>query len=158
MPEISDIVSIVALVIAATSLYRTRKQTELENKYNETSSKLAEFQLRLVEEEHRQENTADISAYFYKDFKNSYRLAVVNVGRKSAKNLTLRVVLTEGERSPLIPSDVEAKFPVSQIHPGQEIYLIAAITLSMKNVFDIEVGWENPDGRKESKLMSVSLP
>lgn len=158
MPEISDFVSITAVIIAATSLYRTRKQTELENKYNETSSKLAEFQLRLLEEEHRQENTADISAYFYKDFKNSYRLAVVNIGKKPAKNVTLEVVLAEGERSPLISSDVEAKFPANQLHPGQEIYLIAAITLSMKNVFEFKVNWENPDGKKESKLMSVSLP
>ncbi len=158
MPEIIDLVSIVAVAISVVSLYRTRKQNELINKYNETSSKLAEFQLRLLEEEHREENTADISAYFYKDFKNNYRLAVVNAGKKSARNVELSVSLEEGEYNPLIPSDLSSKFPVKELHPGQEVYLIAAITFGMKNVFEFEVSWENPDGHVANKSLTLSLP
>ena len=72
--EISDGVAIIAVIIAAVSLYRTRKRNELENKYNETSSKLAELQLLILEQEEKNKNNADITAYFYKDFNSHYRI------------------------------------------------------------------------------------
>jgi hypothetical protein len=44
------------------------------------------------------------------------------------------------------------------LHPGEEIHLLAAITLSMTPVFEAETTWTNPDGNTVKKKSMLTLP
>jgi hypothetical protein len=158
MTDVGDGVALIAVVISFMSLYRTRKQHEIENKYNEMSSKLAELQVRILEREETERNSAIVAAYFYKDAKSQCRISVRNNGPSPAHNVQFTLNIPEGQRSPLIESDVNSKFPAKVIHPEEEICLLASIRLGMKTAFDAQLAWTNPDGKTVSKESLLTLP
>ncbi|WP_158303840.1 hypothetical protein [Saccharophagus degradans] len=156
--NISDGFSLLAVIIAFVSLYRTRKQNEFENALNLANSKLAQLQLEILEREEKKNSSADVGAYFYLDGKSNYRIAVRNNGKATASNVMIEVRVSGEDRSPIIKSDLADKFPVKRLAPEAEIYLYASITLDMKPVFDALISWVNPNGETETKELKLSLP
>lgn len=156
--DIGDGISLIAVLIAFVSLYRTRKQNDIENKLNEASLKLTQLQLKTLEMEEVINNSADIGAYFYLDGKSQHRVAVCNKGNAIARNVNFNIKTVRGGKSPLVQGDFDVKFPASSLLPGEEIYLLAAITLDMSPAFDVMVSWDNPDGKSKIKEFRLSLP
>ena len=155
--SIGDGLALIAVVIAFVSLYRTRKQTEMENKLNENASKLSELQLTILERQEKENSSADVSAYFYLDNTSNCRVVVCNKGKASAHNVTFDLRVSGEERSPLLHDGLSSKFPVDTLSPGDEIYLIAALTIDMPPVFDAVITWNNPDGTPNTKELKMSL-
>ncbi len=62
--ETSEYIALIAVIISFVSLYRTRKQNEIINRFNEISSKLAEMQLSNLGREEQERNSAILTAYF----------------------------------------------------------------------------------------------
>ena len=87
---------------------------------------------------------------------NGYRFYVKNTGNDVAYNVKFNLLLKEGASSPLT-SDVKEVFPVVELHPNDEVSVLAAISMGMSSKFDIELTWESSKGEKESKRTSVTL-
>jgi hypothetical protein len=153
----SEYIALLAVVISFVSLYRTRKQTEIENKFNELSSRIAEIQLRRLEEEEQKKKSADVHAYFYKDYNNNYRVAIGNGGEVEAMDVNIEIDLHGSHRSPIIESEMKSKLPVKILHPGQEVYLVASLSLNMPTSYNCVLTWNNPDGKSVSKDIVLSL-
>ena len=85
-----------------------------------------------------------------------YRFYVKNTGNDVAHNVKFNLLLEDGESSPLT-SDVKEVFPVAELHPDDEISVLAAISMGMRSKFDVELTWESSNGEKQSKRTSVTL-
>lgn len=156
--SISDGIALVAVIVAFLSLYRTRKQTEFENKLNETASKLTQLQLEILKREEEEKSSADIGAYFYLDGNGSYRVAVGNKGQAVASDVTFQLYVAGENRSILVAGDAAEKFPANSIRPGEEIYLLASVTLDMTPNFIAISSWKNPNGELKERQFQMSLP
>lgn len=156
--SISDGIAVVAVIVAFVSLYRTRKQVELESKLNETASKLTQLQLEILQREEEERSSADIAAYFYLDSDESYRVAVVNIGQAAARDVTFQLNSAGENRSILVADDASEKFPASSIRPGEEICLLASLTLDMAPNFTAITSWKNPNGKLKERQFQMSLP
>ncbi len=155
--DTGEYVALIAVIISFVSLYRTRKQKEIENRFNQLSSKIAEIQLQKLEKEKKENNSADMTAYFYKDYKDNYRIAISNIGAVPGTDVTLEIGHAEGGRSPLIESDAKSKLPVKILHPDTEVHLLLAISMGMPTSYDVILSWKNPDGQKVEKSLVLSL-
>ncbi|MCR6652723.1 MAG: hypothetical protein NVV73_15145 [Cellvibrionaceae bacterium] len=156
--SIGDGIAFLALIIAFVSLYRTRKQTELENQMNVAISKLNELQLKALEREEDAKQSADIGAYFYLDGSGNYRLSVVNMGQASATNVGFKMKCKGQDTMPFPNGELASKFPKSKLKPGDQVYLLTDIHLGMPSEFIATSSWQNPSGELKTKKFEVSLP
>lgn len=156
--SISDGIAVVAVIVAFVSLYRTRKQVEFENKLNETASKLTHLQLEILQREEDEKNSADITAYFYLDRDERYRVAVVNIGQAVARDVTFQLNVAGENRSILVAGDASEKFPASSIRPDEKVYLLTSIDLNMAPNFTAITSWKNPNGELKERKLQMNLP
>lgn len=74
-----------------------------------------------------------------------YRFYFKNIGSGVATNVNFKLVLEEGKSTPLT-SDYEEVFPVKELHPGDEVSVLAAISMGMGSKFDSILSWDDSDG------------
>ena len=105
--------SVVSLIIAATSLIRTRKLAAEQLRLDGVMADLARKQLEQIE---AQEHDDKIPVFNVTMGKLGYRynLIIANRGNASANNLEMELV--DCERSPLY--NVDGKFPWPELRPG----------------------------------------
>lgn len=156
--SIGDAISLVALIIAFVSLYRSRKQGEMEKRMNELTVKLQEIQLGSLLKEEELKNSADIFVYYYLDGNGGHRLAIKNGGSVSAKNLKFEEVIEENSESIFAGNELEDNFPIAKLMPDHEIYLHLNIHLNSSSRIIAKATWENPDGSSKEKEIAVDLP
>ena len=87
---------------------------------------------------------------------NGYRFYIKNTGNDVAYNVDFKLLLKNKEHSPLT-SEVNEIFPIAELHPGDEVSTLAAISMGMGSKFNAELTWETSNGEKKSKRTSVTL-
>lgn len=85
-------------------------------------------------------------------------MAVGNKGQAVASDVTFQLNVAGENRSILVAGDASEKFPASSIRPGEEIYLLASVTLDMAPNFTAISSWKNPNGEHKERQFQMSLP
>ena len=145
--ETSDIIAALALfvLIALCQNHRT----------NQRQKPLLELQLEKEKEERESKSKADIQARYYDIGSNKKRLKVSNVGLASARNVKL--TFDEESGVPLIPNDVESKFPIDVLEPKNSVDLIVSDHLKTPRKHSINVEWGDDFKTDNSKSITLTL-
>lgn len=153
---IGVLIALLAIVISFVSLNRTRKFSERQIALQEETARLSALQRRILEREEEDRNKSDVDAYIYKA-ERGYRIGIRNTGNVEIRNVRIFVNATEGRTSPLVQSEVSEKLPVDKMRPGDEINLIAALTLETGTTFEAHIKWDTVEGETYSSERMLSI-
>lgn len=146
--ETSDIIAGLALFISMIALWQNHRTSQRQKP-------LLELQLEKEKEERESKSKADIQARYYDIGANKKRLKVSNVGLASARNV--RLTFDEESGTPLIPKDVESKFPIDVLEPKNSVDLIVAVHLGTSRKHSINVEWDDDFKTDNSKSITLTL-
>ena len=148
------VVSLVSVVIAMTSLVRTRGLNERQLQLQEITSQLAERQLGQIEQAERERALPGLRVELAKIGK-SYRFLLVNRGASSAFHLTFEFV--DCADPPVSRGELAEKFPYPELKPESRVRLLAAIHMGSPRVFTVRLAWKDAAGNDYSEVFTVSI-
>lgn len=149
-------VSVIAVVIAAVSLVRTRTVQRKQLELQALAAALARKQLTLLQQDEETKNKANITVELVEAGRTDFRFVLSNQGKAAATKVNLGVAKNSSD-NPLLADECERKLPYPRLEPGQSFTLIAALHMGSAMSYAIHLNWENPDGSKESRDVDVSL-
>lgn len=144
----SAIVALVALIISVISMHKA-------NKFGSTADRLNQMLIERERAEGIASKKADLSANMIKTDKSDYRLKIFNRGKCAAYNV--RLIDLAGDRSVLISSDIQRKFPRPILEQHQSVELIAAVTLSAGPSGHIKLQWDDETGTDHEKELTPTI-
>jgi len=89
------------------------------------------------------------------DSKHGRRFYVTNNGAITAYEVMFSLIGLTNDNSPLV-NDYEEVFPVPELHPGDEVSVIAAIDSDSPLKFDAKLTWKNSDGIQNKKIFTIT--
>ncbi len=124
-------------------LAEARRDAELKDIEDEDARSRAEEKLR----ESRKQNSdnANLRARMAATSKNNYRFYVKNVGKGIGYNVEFRLKSEHGQPNPL-SGDYKEVFPVKELHPEDEVSILANLSIGMGSKFEAILTWLNEDG------------
>lgn len=145
---ITLLISILALVVSMYTFAQQRKLQREANELQRANSELAKRQLGLLKEDQRKGQQAELTLLLGGN-QGAHILTVRNTGRAIASNVSIESV---SDFSPLVPQQIESRFPLDILAPGDEVRLAAAIYAESPDNFKLRLRWNDPDGtsRKEA--------
>ena len=150
----SDIISLIALILAGYTTFKTIAFNKKQQELDERTDMLNKLLIRKENKEAISEFRADISANFIKIGSNNHRLKIVNKGKGTAKNVRIKCVENHGC---LIESDIDRKFPIQIFESFQHVELIASSALNSNDTLVIELIWDDETGKDNSKILTPVL-
>lgn len=147
--------SVLATVISTVALYRGhrlgKEQVELQSKQAE----LAALQHKMTVHDAQEQSTADLRAFFIGSG-TRWRMILENAGRGAARNVRLADATGNMAPEPLIVSECERHFPLTEPRPGQSIALIAALHLGIGLPVPMIVTWDDDSGVDHQREIHVT--
>lgn len=89
-------------------------------------------------------------------FGGDRRFVVQNLGGSSAYDVDFKVDSENGKNSPVLGSELEKTFPVSELESGHHVSLSAIITTGTGIRFQAVVTWRNRDDTREERSFQLS--
>lgn len=148
--DASDIIAIGALIISAISLWQNYKYSKKQEDVISLEKKLNALLIQKEEEEKNYKLQADIKGRYYKVGKN-YRLKIWNDGAGLAKN----VEIIEHDNSPLLDSDIKAKFPLD-LESKQNVDLMASVSFNIPSKHELKLSWLDGNGQVIQKTLTLT--
>jgi hypothetical protein len=139
---------VIACISAFISILAIAGQRKLQREANDlqrATAALARKQLEILENEEKSKNRANIKLDLLRSG-SGYRFRLENIGNQNARNVNLKLVLSNEKDDPIIKSEYKEKLPAPHLAPGSSISLIAALSLSSPTAYNAIVSWVNPDG------------
>ena len=152
---ISTLVAVIAIIISLISLQRTRLFNERQLQFLAENDKLIRLQKSQLEQAEQQKTVSDISVYVY-NAANGQRLGIVNSGRVTVENVTLKYVEQAGYSNPFIPSELSEKLPFKRIHPGDEHNVILTLHNQTPMSFEVQLEWQANGGLQYQKTITIT--
>lgn len=151
---ISLLVSVVAAIISAVALVRSRQNHKQLIELERVHAELSQIQIAEIEERERQAKKATLRCRMEKH-EDHYRFVITNTGQATATDIHFG--LEQGnEHNPLIHGDFEDKIPFPSLSSGDSYYLLAHIPLSVRQpAYFISLRWQNEDGQQDRILQTV---
>ena len=137
------LISILAAIVSTVSLVRTRKIAAQQIELEKVTAALSKKQLEKIIESEEEASTAFIEVSLH-SYGTNNQLVITNTGGAEAKNISIKIL---GDYDPTEKGDFESKIPIKSLRPGNSVSLLAASEYGTPSSFDIEVTWENPDGK-----------
>ena len=153
---VSVILSGIAVLVSLVVWNGQRRLQREANELQRVTSDLSKKQLQLINEQESAKHQAKLSLDLVRDGK-SYRLILSNKSSADALAVDLRPTGTASEESFLIESELAEKFPHKRLRSGEQIRLIAAITLGSPLLSTFHVTWHNANGSTAMEEFTVSL-
>jgi|SRR5690554_4561243 len=152
--SLGDIIAALALALSVYATWRSHrfkaKETELMDLQGKVNSLILEKEQR--EAEHA--GQAELGASFVSIGSKKHRLKVFNKGKVPAHDV--KVTFLDG--NDVVPdSEIEDKFPMEHIDPGQAVELIAAVHMGTKRKHAIRLTWNDPGGPERVKDVYPTL-
>lgn len=152
--SLGDIIAAVALLFSGYATWRSRGLRKKEEELIEIQHKLNALMLDKEEREAQSENTADLGANFITLGSKKHRLKIFNKSKATAYQVSLE--LPEGNDC-IIDSDLQEKFPMEAMEPGQSVELIAAFSMQTKRKHAIKLQWKNAAGDPFEEVAHATL-
>lgn len=149
-----DIIAALALVLSAYATWRSHRFKEKQEEFLDIQRKVNALVLEKEEREAAQANQADLGANFFSLGSSKHRLKVFNRGRAIAHEVEIAF---PGGNDVVIQADVQDKFPMETMEPGQSVELIAAVHTGTKRKQVIRLTWKDADGREQEKIVHATL-
>lgn len=146
--------SLISVIIAITSLIRTRKIAAEQLKLEKITAKLAEKQMSQIDEAAHEKTQPKLNVTLTKIGK-SHRFLIVNRGEGSAFNLTFELI--DCPNSPLSQSEVDEKFPFQELKSQSSVRLLAGIYMGCPRVYRVRLTWNDSSAINYSEEFHVSL-
>lgn len=149
--NVSDILALIAILIAAYSFKKTIDFNKKQNEFVETNDRLNKLLIEREKEELLTKNSADLTANFIKAGSGNYRLIVFNRGQSAAKDV--RIEIMEGHDI-FITGDINTKFPLEILERQQSVKLIAAVDNQSSNKAKIKLVWNDESGNDKFNIIT----
>ncbi len=157
-------VSLVSVIIAVTSLIRTRKVAaeqlclsqehlqlaEKQLQFDEIAAQLASKQIEQLENDEHEKRQPRFHVDVTKLGK-SYHFLVANRGDGSAYNLNFALI--DCTDSPVSP---EEKFPVPELRSQARVKLLAGIHMGSPRKYHVRLTWDDSEGNQHSDDFHVT--
>ena len=153
---ITAAIAILALIIPFVSLFRTRKINEKQLVFQEEEYRKNKLERQVLEREEEEKTKSDVSVYPYQAA-SGYWLGIVNSGNIPVTDVNIHIEPHKGKSSPLVPEECDEKLPISHMIPGDEIYLIVAISFDTGTSFTANLEWKTGNGENHHKELLLSI-
>lgn len=150
----SDVVAVLALLLAGVSFVQTARFNRRQNQFAETAARLNELLIARETGESAQQRRADVSANFVKVGQSNYRLKIFNRGEATAREINLELL----DAAELISErEMQQKLPIPQLERHQVVELIASIHMNSPRRARLRLTWNDEAGAGHSKEMSADV-
>ena len=149
---ITTLVSLLAVIVASVSLYRTREIASQQLELERTTSELSRKQLEIIAAEEKALQKAHIDVEL-EGYGADWRFVITNNGAAEASDVNFYL---EGEGNPLVANDYAEKIPIRALKPGKSISIYAALSMGVPRQYTTNVRWNNPDGTQDKDSYIVS--
>lgn len=138
---ISVCASILAVIIAGTSLFGSFRNSKRQLNLEQKTADLAEEQLRLIGEQKLQNTTPKLDAEIIKAGASN-RLVISNIGKVEVREVSFSCV-----GMPVPSDEYRRKVPIPSLRPGKSVEFIAYKDLSsIDDKYKLDIRWNNIDG------------
>jgi len=144
-------VSLLAIIVSAVSLVRTRKIAAQQLDLEKITAELSKKQLEKIIKSDEDALKASVEVVLQSSGNNN-ELIICNNGRAEAKNVSIKVL---GDYDPTVKGDFDSKIPIKSLRPGKRVSLFASGEFGTPSSYDIEVTWDNPNGEKCTDIQTV---
>ncbi len=144
--------SIVAVVISAVSLVRTRKLAAEQLELARVTAELSRLQIKEISEQDALKTKPQLNVAITK-IGNSSNFIISNTGQGSAFDLNMELI--DCQDSPLL-NDVNEKLPCPEMKPNSRIKLLAAMHLSSPLTYQVKLLWKELSGEQKAETYWVS--
>lgn len=147
MMEFSDIISLIALLIAVLSL-------GMNFWFNWHQLPLLRHSLKKSQVEALEEKKADIGVKLVKLGNSKYRVKIFNRGKAAARNV--RIELPDSNN--MIPDhEIRDKFPMEVLEQHDSVDLIAAVHIGTPRKHEVLLKWEDDHSDSNEKISYLTL-
>jgi len=140
--QLSLFVSIVAVVISAVALVRSRKIAEKQLELEQHQADLARKQLEQIAQQERQAELAAVDVQL-EGYGTTYELIIQNLGQAEARNVDIQWT---SEPPRFYDGEVDSKLPIRRLKPGGNLSMRIALHLSSPRSYEGRITWSNADG------------
>jgi uncharacterized membrane protein len=144
---LSDIISLIAVLIALFSLLQTILSWNNQKKYIKTQDELNKILLQKEQTESLSINQAEMSACVVRMGKAISRIRIFNKGKGRATNVKVNFPEPTNWR---IYDEI---FPLEYLEAGQSADLKLALHTQSQSKAKIQISWEDADGQKENEVI-----
>ena len=146
--------SLLSIVIATISLIRTRKVAAEQLELRRITARLNEKQIERIDADAKQRALPKLTVALTKLGK-SRKFIIANRGEASAFDLNFSIV--DCSDNPTSSSEIADKFPYTELRPGQQVKLIAAIHMQSPRKYHVVLAYNDSSGETHSENHHVSL-
>ena len=142
--KFSSIVAVVAFLLSAYAVSITVR--------------LQRRQMKQLDKDEVERQTADVRVTLERDFIGT-RFVIRNAGQGAAFDVKFSLDVEQGKKSPLVEGDYTEKLPIPALRSGDQVDLMAALSMGMGTTFDARWSWRNEDGtttRQHNKVPLIS--
>lgn len=149
-----DIIAALALALSAYASWRSHRFKAKEAELMDLQRKVHSLALEKEQREAEQADKADLGASFVSIGSKKHRLKIFNKGKVPAHDVTIMFL----DGNDVVPdSEIEDKFPMEHIDPGQAVDLIATVHMGTKRKHSIRLKWVDPGGLERVKDVYPTL-
>lgn len=144
--------SIIAIVISAVSLVRTRKLAAEQLELERITADLSKLQIKSIEEQENLKTKPQLNVTITK-LGNSNHFIVANTGKGSAYKVNLELI--DCQDNPLT-SEIRHILPYPEMKQNSRFKLLAAFHMSSPLTYQVKLTWQESSGEEQSETHWVS--
>lgn len=144
--------SVIAIVISAVSLVRTRKLAAEQLELERITAELSKLQIKNIEEQEHLKTKPQLNVAITK-LGNSSHFVVANTGKGSAYKVNLELV--DCQENPLT-SEILHILPYPEMKQNSRFKLLATFHMSSPLKYQVKLTWQDSSGEKKSEIHWVS--
>ena len=149
-----DVIAALALLLSGYATWRSHGFKKKEAELLDVQRKVNALLLEKEKREAAQATRADLGASFFSLGSSKHRLKVFNKGKATAYGV--EIDFPDGD-DVVIKSDIQDKFPMETMEPGQSVELIAAVHMGTKRKHTIRLVWHDAEGNEQEKIVHATL-
>ncbi len=139
-------ITIFSFFLSCVAILKSVKADKLQNRLSELELKLKQYEVKKIEKEQAEENSACVEARVISLGRDQHRMKVWNSGKAVAYNVTARF---DGNVGLILPQS--DKQPFEELEPGKNYELVVIAYDGSSSKFKIITEWEDSEGKKCSK-------
>lgn len=151
---LGNIIAALALGLSAYATWGSHRFKKKEGELMDLQGKVNSLILEKEQREAEQAGQADLGASFVSIGSKKNRLKIFNKGKMPAYNVNITFL---GDNDIVLDSEIENKFPMEHIDPGQAVELMAAVHMQTKRKHAIRLRWSDPNGGEREKDVYPTL-
>lgn len=151
---LGNIIASLALGLSAYATWGSHRFKKKEDELMDLQGKVNSLILEKEQREAEQAGQADLGASFVSIGSKKHRLKIFNKGKMPAHNVNIDFL---GNNDIVPDSEIDNKFPMEHIDPGQAVELIAAVHMQTKRKHAIRLRWSDPNGEEREKAVYPTL-